>query len=47
MYSKMKCMQTLLTMLDNTQRDFYHLENEMPQINIHNPKNLNEILNLS
>lgn len=30
MFHKMKYMQTLFTMLDNTHRDFYGLEFEMP-----------------
>lgn len=28
-------------------RDYYKLEHEMPQVNIHSPKNLNQIVNLS
>lgn len=47
MHQKRGYMESLLTMLQNNLRGYYKPSHEMPQINLHNPENLNEIINLS
>ena len=46
MFRKKCYSQTLLTMLKNEMRSYYNVNHEMPQINIHSPSNLNQILSL-
>ena len=47
MSQKKNYTETLQTMLQNEMRGYYKPEHEMPQVNIHSPKNLNQIVNLS
>ena len=46
MHNKMMYQFTMMTMLQNEKRSYYNIEHEMPQVNIHSPQNLNQLINL-